>query len=99
VIVILRCLIILLFRYAFTLEKVVALGFIVNKDPKTGELLPVTNDYVNSKDALYQIDIAGRRFNVNQSLHPPKLPTVSSNVAKNYSPTLRDRAILQAKNL
>ncbi|CAL8101820.1 unnamed protein product [Orchesella dallaii] len=57
--------------YAFTLERMVALGFIVNKDIKTGNLFPVTQEYVMSKDALYQIDIAGRRFNVRQSLHPP----------------------------
>jgi hypothetical protein len=75
----------------------VALGFIVNKDIKSGQLLPVTNDYVMSKDALYQIDIAGRRFTVRQSLHPPRLPGTQQLTTKDYSPTLREKSILQAK--
>jgi hypothetical protein len=75
----------------------VCLGFVTHPDKTTGELLPVTNDYVINKDALYQIDIAGRRFNVNQSIHPPKLPNVGTMVLEDYHPTLRDKAIFQAK--
>jgi len=84
-------------RYGFTLERMVALGFIVNKDIKTGQNLPVTNEYVMSKDALYQIDVAGRRFTVRQSLHPPRLPSSQLAQSREYCPTLRDKSILQAK--
>lgn len=96
-----RCMVlnirVFLFRYAFTLERMVALGFIINKDIKTGDLLPVTTDYVMDREALYQIDIAGRRFNVRQSLHPPRLPSASTVQSRDYHPTLRDKSILQAK--
>src|ERR1700728_991717 len=61
--------------YAFTLDKMVCLGFITNPDPKTNQLNTVTTEYITDRNALYQIDIAGRRFNVHQSLHPPKLPS------------------------
>ena len=74
----------------------VCLGFVTNRDPKTGELRPVTTDYVLAKDALYQVDIAGRRFNVKQSLHPPKLPAAAAPLKYGYQPTLRDN-ILQDK--
>lgn len=87
----------LFIRYGFTLERMVALGFIVNKDIKTGDLIPVTPEYVMSKDARYQIDIAGRRFTVRQSLHPPRLPTLQLPQSREYLPTLREKAILQAK--
>jgi hypothetical protein len=74
----------------------VALGFIVNTD-RSGTSLPVTNEYVMDKDALYQIDVAGRRFTVRQSLHPPRLPGFQIAQPRGYIPTLREKSILQAK--
>jgi len=73
-----------------------ALGFITNPD-KNGNLQPVTTEYIMNKSALYQIDIAGQRFNVQASIHQPKLPTAGANLSK-YHPTLRDKTILQAKH-
>jgi len=75
----------------------VCLGFVTNPDKSTGKLLPVTNEYVINKETLYQIEIAGRRFNVHQSIHPPKLPNVGTTIVEDYHPTLRDKTILQAK--
>ena len=70
--------------FGFTLNKMVALGFVQNKDPSTGESLPVTADWINykdanpqSSDAKWEIDIAGKMVPVSVHLHPPKMPIIS----------------------
>ncbi|XP_013789271.1 pyruvate dehydrogenase phosphatase regulatory subunit, mitochondrial-like [Limulus polyphemus] len=62
--------------YGFTLERVVCLGFVHCFDEKSQEPQVVTNDYI-SKDARYEIQIAGKTFPARASLHPPKIPVVT----------------------
>jgi pyruvate dehydrogenase phosphatase regulatory subunit len=58
--------------YGFSLKKQVCLGFIHNYDDTTGEKQPVTFDYI-SKNAIYEIDIAGRRYRAKVNIFPPNL--------------------------
>ena len=63
--------------YGFTLNKMVALGFVKNKDPLTGELVPLDAGWINEKDTKWTIDIAGKMVPVSVHLHPPKMPIIS----------------------
>ncbi len=58
--------------YGFSLERQVCLGFIHNFDEKTGERLPLTMDYM-TKNASYEIDIAGKRYKAKLNIYPPNL--------------------------
>jgi hypothetical protein len=50
----------------------VCLGFINNFDSKTKERKPVTFEYI-TKNAFYEIDIAGKRFPAKVNIFPPTL--------------------------
>ena len=63
--------------YGFTLNKMVALGFVENKDSLTGEPLPVEASWINEEDTKWTIDIAGKMVPVSVHLHPPKMPIIS----------------------
>jgi len=63
--------------YGFTLNKMVALGFVKNKDSLTGESVPLDAGWINEKDTKWTIDIAGKMVPVSVHLHPPKMPIIS----------------------
>ena len=58
--------------YGYSLDKQVCLGFVHNFDDKTGEKLPITLDYL-TKNAHYEIDIAGKRYKAKINLYPPNI--------------------------
>ncbi len=58
--------------FGFSLDKQVCLGFIHNFNEKTNERLPLTMDYM-TKNAQYEIDIAGKRYKAKLNIYPPNL--------------------------
>ena len=68
--------------YGFTLQKMVALGFVENRDT-LGKQIPVGADWINDKNVQWEIDIAGDKIPVSVHLHPPKKPRVSKEVQLN----------------
>ena len=58
--------------YGFSLDKQVCLGFIHNFDEVTKEKKAVTFDYI-TKNANYEIDIAGKRYHAKVNIFPPNL--------------------------
>ncbi|CAH0562194.1 unnamed protein product [Brassicogethes aeneus] len=71
--------------YGFSADKLICLGFISR--PKSSGKKTITADYILSKDAFYQIDIAGHRFSLTPYLHAPTIPNAVS-PEKKYKPTL-----------
>ena len=63
--------------YGFTLNKMVALGFVKHPDTLKGGKTPVEADWINDKSAAWTIDIAGKMVSVSVHLHPPKMPIIS----------------------
>jgi len=50
------------------------LGFVHNFDDKTGEKIPLTMEYL-TKNAYYEIDIAGKRYRAKMNIYPPNIIT------------------------
>nr|XP_022914897.1 pyruvate dehydrogenase phosphatase regulatory subunit, mitochondrial-like isoform X1 [Onthophagus taurus] len=71
--------------YGFSTNKLICLGFI--RRPKSSNNKVVTNDFVMSKDAKYEVDIAGKRFSVSPHIHAPILINNVSQYRK-YKPTV-----------
>lgn len=71
-------------RYGFAADKLICLGFI--QRPATSEIKTISADYILSKDAVYQIDIAGKRFAAVPHLHAPSTITQVTQSQK-YRPT------------
>ncbi|ESO90302.1 hypothetical protein LOTGIDRAFT_218009 [Lottia gigantea] len=60
--------------YGFTLERMVCLGFVSDLDQNGNpKINPQINDYVMDKEAVYEIDISGKRFKAKPGIHTPKL--------------------------
>ena len=57
--------------YGFHLQKMVALGFVENRDT-SGKQIPVGADWINDKDVQWEMDIAGDKIPISVHLHPPK---------------------------
>ncbi|KRY86526.1 Pyruvate dehydrogenase phosphatase regulatory subunit, mitochondrial [Trichinella pseudospiralis] len=70
--------------YAFTIGCQVSLGYINIDGMRTAD---EAADYVLDKYAIYEIEIAGKRFQVQLNLHSPDLPMVSSEHPHHYRPT------------
>ncbi|KRZ67293.1 Pyruvate dehydrogenase phosphatase regulatory subunit, mitochondrial [Trichinella papuae] len=70
--------------YAFTIGCQVSLGYINIDGMRTAD---EAADYVLDKYAVYEIEIAGKRFQVQLNLHSPDLPMVSSEHPYHYRPT------------
>ncbi|KRX88711.1 Pyruvate dehydrogenase phosphatase regulatory subunit, mitochondrial [Trichinella pseudospiralis] len=70
--------------YAFTIGCQVSLGYINIDGMRTAD---EAADYVLDKYAVYEIEIAGKRFQVQLNLHSPDLPMVSSEHPHHYRPT------------
>lgn len=56
--------------------RMICLGFVHNPDPVTGEQLYVTNEYINNRQAVYEINIAGKMFTARPSLRAPSIPII-----------------------
>lgn len=67
--------------YGFSADKLICLGFIRRPDSKI-----ITSDYILSKDAVYEIDIAGQRFTCTPYLHAPVV-AITQSQSKKYRPT------------
>lgn len=61
-----------IFKINFAINFKVCLGFVHNFDEQTGERLPLTMEYL-TKNAHYEIDIAGKRYKAKINLYPPNL--------------------------
>uniref|UniRef100_A0A5S6Q9D1 FAD dependent oxidoreductase domain-containing protein n=1 Tax=Trichuris muris TaxID=70415 RepID=A0A5S6Q9D1_TRIMR len=70
--------------YAFTLGRQVCLGHVSVGGCKS---LRDTDSFIQDANFIYQIEIAGRRFDVQLNLHSPKLPMISSEHPQHYCPT------------
>ncbi|XP_058058106.1 pyruvate dehydrogenase phosphatase regulatory subunit, mitochondrial-like isoform X2 [Anopheles bellator] len=71
--------------YGFGSEKLVCLGYISRR---TGM---ITTEFIMDKDAVYHIDIAGKRFRLTQHVHPKVTmahPTERQDLRKSYRPTV-----------
>lgn len=77
--------------YSFTLERLVCMGFVQNDARNAeGERLPVNSEYVTGKGVQFEIDIAGRRYPLRASLHPPMIPVPTmDSVNLRYIPKAR----------
>ncbi|XP_067120336.1 pyruvate dehydrogenase phosphatase regulatory subunit, mitochondrial-like [Centruroides vittatus] len=71
--------------YGFTLNKVVCLGFVDNFNRMSHKYEVVTNDYI-TKDAKFEVSIAGKRYVAKPSLHSPKIPIVTMSGTTRYTP-------------
>ena len=49
----------------------------------------VSHEYVTASNVKYEIDIAGRRFPMNASLQPPKIPIARMDGIATYKPRVR----------
>lgn len=78
-----------LYRYGFTSEKHICLGFISfprSRYSQTNKNI-VTTDFIMEPKARYEIDIAGIRFPVKPHIRPLPIPALSSKLNKKYTPT------------
>lgn len=71
--------------YGFTADKLICLGFI--ERPKSDKIRRVTAEYILSKDAKYQVDIAGYKFSLIPYLHAPHIASASQQ-SQRYKPTV-----------
>ncbi|ETN67554.1 nad dehydrogenase [Anopheles darlingi] len=75
--------------YGFGTEKLVCLGYISR--PKTSPVTVITTEFIMDKDAVYHIDIAGKRFRLTQHVHPIAAMSQSNerkDHSKSYRPTV-----------
>lgn len=71
--------------FGFQSNKMICLGFI--SKPVSAKNRAVTSDYVLAMDALYEIDVAGERFQATPHLHAP-LVTSTSQKQQKYRPSV-----------
>uniref|UniRef100_A0A182VRX4 Pyruvate dehydrogenase phosphatase regulatory subunit, mitochondrial n=1 Tax=Anopheles minimus TaxID=112268 RepID=A0A182VRX4_9DIPT len=75
--------------YGFASEKLVCLGYISR--PEGNAVRTITTEFIMDKDAVYHIDIAGKRFRLTQHIHP-KAAMASAierqDQSKSYRPTV-----------
>ncbi|EFA10911.2 pyruvate dehydrogenase phosphatase regulatory subunit, mitochondrial [Tribolium castaneum] len=71
--------------YGFSADKLICLGFI--RRPKSSSVKTITSEYILSKEAKYEIDIAGTRFSIMPYLHAPPV-TNTVNLGQKYRPTV-----------
>uniref|UniRef100_A0A182MPW1 Pyruvate dehydrogenase phosphatase regulatory subunit, mitochondrial n=1 Tax=Anopheles culicifacies TaxID=139723 RepID=A0A182MPW1_9DIPT len=75
--------------YGFASEKLVCLGYISR--PEGNAVRTITTEFIMDKDAVYHIDIAGKRFRLTQHIHP-KAAMASAierqDLSKSYRPTV-----------
>ncbi|KFB43900.1 AGAP002217-PA-like protein [Anopheles sinensis] len=75
--------------YGFASEKLVCLGYISR--PESNAQLPITTEFIMDKDAVYHIDIAGKRFRLAQHIHPKAALACAierEHRSKSYRPTV-----------
>uniref|UniRef100_A0A4D5RB29 Pyruvate dehydrogenase phosphatase regulatory subunit, mitochondrial n=1 Tax=Scolopendra viridis TaxID=118503 RepID=A0A4D5RB29_SCOVI len=83
--------------YGFTLNSLVCMGFVHHHEHQAGEPMIVTNEYITDKGAQFEIVIAGKKFPLRPSLHPPIIPVSLDAMNQRYIPKARQN-ILSAKN-
>ena len=65
--------------YGFTLGDFVCLGFIHHKDEDGKPIISKKiNDYILDRNALYEIDVAGKRYSTRVGIYTPKMAYKSS---------------------
>ncbi|KAJ3639735.1 hypothetical protein Zmor_003076 [Zophobas morio] len=70
--------------YGFSADKLICVGFIQRPPSSSNKI--ITSEYIMSKEAVYQIDVAGTRFSLTPYLHAP--PVLSSSTLQKYRPTV-----------
>lgn len=78
------------FRFGFSTNKLICLGFI--RKPASSPIKTITPDFILSKDVIYQVDIAGRKFQAVPHLHPPLISSIPE--YKKYRPTISNKSII-----
>ena len=63
--------------YGFTLQKMVALGFVRHPSTIAGNPTPMDTAWLTDKSAKWSIDVAGDMVPVTAHLHPPNLPIIT----------------------
>lgn len=71
--------------YGFTLQKMVALGFVRHPSSLAGNMTPLDEDWLSDSEAKWAIDVNGVMIDVTAHLHPPNLPIIQQESVKdNY---------------
>ncbi|XP_049762224.1 pyruvate dehydrogenase phosphatase regulatory subunit, mitochondrial-like [Schistocerca cancellata] len=76
--------------YGFTLDKLICLGYIRHPGLTNSDSRPiVTNDFIMTRNAKYEVDIAGQRVTAKPHMHVPFFTTVKRKTSDHhYRPTL-----------
>lgn len=70
--------------YGFTMGKLVCLGYVHSfSDNRNRNHMVITNDYLLSPTAKYEIDVAGIRFPVVPKIHTPHINATMPKVSNN----------------
>ncbi|XP_065165300.1 pyruvate dehydrogenase phosphatase regulatory subunit, mitochondrial-like [Atheta coriaria] len=72
--------------YGFSSNKLIGLGYI--RRPIESEIKTVNAEYIMSKDAKYEVDIAGQRFPMRAYMHSP-IAQSNARSRRKYRPTVR----------
>lgn len=74
------------YRYGFTTNKLICLGYLQKYKPNTPAIL--NDKFILDKEAKYEIDIAGKRFTARAHLHAPLFPNQNLGSYSRYRPTV-----------
>jgi len=69
--------------WGFTLQKMVALGFVRHPASIAGTPTPVHSAWLADKTAKWCLDVAGEMVPISAHLHPPNLPIITQESARN----------------
>lgn len=72
----------IIFSYGFTMGKLVCLGYVRRPftDNRNRNHMVITNDYILSPTAKYEIDVAGTRFSATPKIYTPYINTTIQKV-------------------
>lgn len=81
--------------FGFTVDKLVCMGFVSHHDHVGGKPSTITTDYIMDKNAQFEINIAGKKFPMRPSLHPPIIPVSLDTTNQRYIPKVRQNIIMK----
>jgi len=84
--------------FGYSLDSQVLMGYVMDIDPATGEKrFMKDNSFVNGKDANWEVQIAGKKFQAKASTYPIALPPAAPSHMYVYKPTPTSEAKAKAK--
>ena len=84
--------------FGYSLDSQVLMGYVMDIDPATGQKrFMKDNSFVNGKDASWEVQIAGRKFQAKASTYPIALPPAAPSRMYVYKPTPTSEAKAKAK--